>query len=222
MLAYLEARFKKMLEWQIEVYEGTLLLDRIPRDADNNQWTREDDIQSGRLSRKESTIVLECDKALTLLREEGSAVAMTEAVIQVREDMEQVVVRLAQSKVDEVTQRIEEDIITALEEIIAALQKAQRDLEQQQQPPGQPGPTGQPQDPPLIDMLAELKMLKSLQLRVNKRTQFYAELIKAVTGEDDEVGQAREEDLREALRQLAEREQRIYDATRDIVTGKNR
>ena len=50
--------------------------------------------RAGRLSRKESQIAVEADKALAVLREEGSAVAFPEAVAEMRDDMEQVVARL--------------------------------------------------------------------------------------------------------------------------------
>ncbi len=215
LLEYLEARFKKMLEIQLVVYEGTLRLDAVP-ESDRG---RGEEIQSGRLSRQESLILLECDKALQLLREEGSAVALPEAVGQMREDIQQVVVWLSQTKIGAMTQGVEEDIIAALEEIIAALQKAQKELEEQKDSPPPPPMEGQPEEPPLIDILAELKMLRSLQLRVNNRTQRYADQLQDA---QDVVGQANKDELVEALRVLAEREQRIFSATRDIVTGRNK
>ena len=72
---------------------------------------------------------------------------------------------------------------------------------------------------PLVDALAELKMIRSLQMRVNLRTQRYAKLLDNV---EDPVGQAVTEDLRRALGELGEREARIQQITRDIVLGKNR
>ncbi|MGE0608922.1 MAG: hypothetical protein AB7O62_17635 [Pirellulales bacterium] len=205
-LAMLEGRFRKMLEIQIQVYEGTLRLDRVPEE----QRDQDVQIESGRLGRKESTILIEADKALALLREEGSAVAMPEAVEQMRDDMAQVVSRLSQTKVGSVTQGLEEDIITALEELIAALEKAQQEMEKQK---GQPGQPGDPQDQPLVDKLAELKVIRSLQMRVNKRTQRYAKLIDGEQAVDPELVQA--------LEQLGDREQKIFRATKDIATGKN-
>src|SRR5204863_293131 len=86
----------------------------------------EGNIETGRLSRKEAEIVREADKALTLLHDEGSSIAFPESIGQMRDDMEQVVVLLAQKKTDIVTQGVEEDIIAALEEMIAALKKAQK------------------------------------------------------------------------------------------------
>jgi hypothetical protein len=121
-------------------------------------------------------------------------------------------VRLGQAKVDQVTQGIEEEILAGLDEMIASLQQAQRDKQDAKPRPGQPG---EPQEPPLVDRLAELKMLRSLQLRVNMRTQRYSKLIGGDAGQSDVP------ELLDALQRLAEREERIYRATRDIVLGKN-
>src|SRR5690606_30322948 len=66
MLVMLEARFRRMLDMQIEVYEGTVRLTELPEEA----RSRGSQIEAGRLGRKESLIVLEADKALELLRED--------------------------------------------------------------------------------------------------------------------------------------------------------
>jgi hypothetical protein len=174
------------------------------------------EIESGKLSHKQSLVVVDVDKVLALLREEGSAVALPEAVQQVREDMQQVVYRLARGMVENSkegisTQGIERDIITALQEIIDALKKAQQDQDKKTKP--QPSPPSQPQDPPLIDTLAELKMIRTLQMRVNTRTERYSKLI---PGE-----QAQQADLLEALQRLGDQEKRIHRVTRDLELGKN-
>ncbi len=208
-LAMLEGRFRKMLDQQVEVYEGTQRLDKVPQ----IERDRDDEIESGRLSRKESLIAVEADKALAVLREEGSAVAFPEAVAEMRDDMEQVVARLSQAKVGDVTQGIEKDIIAALEEMIASLKKAQKDMEEKAKQ-GEPPPSSGEQEPPLVDTLAELKMIRALQMRVNVRTQRYAEMTKTEQTETRE--------LLDALKHLAEREQRIHKVTRDIVVGRNR
>jgi hypothetical protein len=209
-LALLEARFRKMLDMQLQVYEGTQRLDHVPAEQRNH----DDEIEAGRLSRSEAAIVLEADKALVLLREEGTSVAFPEAVEQMRQDMQQIVLRLAQVKVGDVTQALEEDVIEALEEAIAAVQKALEDLEQNRTPPGEPPPPGEPQDPPLVDQLAELKMIRSLQARVKRRTERYSKMI--------EGPQADQADLIAALVRLSDRQERIEKATRDLSTGRNR
>ena len=207
MLAWLETRFRKMLKLQIEVYEGTVRLDGIPADDRD----RSIDIESSRLSRQEGTIVAEAAKVLNLLREDGTAVAFPEAVMQMSEDMQQIAQRLARTQVGDITQAIEQDVIAALEEMIAALQKAQK--ERDGEPPQDDSPQGPPEDPALIDALAELKMIRSLQMRVNRRTQRYSNLI--------EGERADTPDLLGALEDLSAREERIYRATRDIVVGRN-
>ena len=209
MLALLETRFRKMLQMQREVYEGTVRLDKVPR-ADR---AHSHDIEAGRLSGQEADIVLEADKALMLMREDGTAVALPEAVEQMRDDMEQVVQRLSRSLVDPMTQGIEEDILAALEEMIEAVKKAQQELEEKQQQQGPP-PQGEPQDPPLVDILAELKMVRALQMRVNRRTDRYSKLV--------EGEQATSDDVIRALKQLADRQDRIYRITRDLERKRNR
>jgi hypothetical protein len=208
MLAQLEARFRKMLEMQVQVHAGTLRLDRVPESARG----RDDEVEALRLSRKEKQIRDDCDKALELMREEGSAVAFPVAAEQMRDDMEQVMQRLERANVGSLTQSIELEIIKALEEMIAALQKAQREI----QAGGGGSGGGAGEDQPLVDKLAELRMIRTLQMRVNTRTQRYGKLLT-----DPEVEQADKPDLIEAVRRLAEREQKIKDITRDIVTGRN-
>jgi hypothetical protein len=208
VLADLERRFRKMLKMQTAVYDATVTLDEKPADRRD----RSDQIEASRLAGKEAKIVAEADKAMVLLREDGTSVALPEALAQLREDMESVMVRLDEAKTGQITQGIERDIIEALQEIIAALEKAQQDLKDQQNQPG--GQPGQPGDPPLVDMLAELKMIRSLQMRVNRRTGQYQKII--------EVKESTAAELLPKIQRLAERQDRIENIARDIVLGKNK
>jgi hypothetical protein len=207
LLAQLEARFLKVLQVQREIYDGTVRLDKIPVPERSHAY----EIDTGRLSNREAEITAEVEKALSLLREDGSSVAMPEAVQQVHDDMQQLVHRLAEGKSEVLTQNIEIDVIRGLEEIVDALKKAQKDSKKK--PPQGPTPNGQPQDPPLIEQLAELKMIRALQNRVNTRTERYSKLI------DGE--QADKEDVLDALRRLSEQEARVQKVTRDLELGKN-
>lgn len=204
MLVMLEARFRKMLDDQIAVYDETKKLDA----AAGKSQAHEMEIASGRLARRESLIVREADRALVLLREDGTSTAFPEAIEQARDDMQAVAQRLRETRVDLITQGLEEDVIAALEETLAALQQALKDLRDQKgnQQSGQG--QGQPGEKPLVDQLAELRMIRSLQVRVNKRTQQYGAMI--------EGEQAKETDLIEALEQLALRQQKIFQATREL------
>ena len=75
-----------------------------------------------------------------------------------------------------------------------------------------------PEDLPLVDAIAELKMIRTLQMRVNKRTDTYAKLL---SDPEHDVGQATDQDLLESLDQLSQREQRIHQITRDIILERN-
>lgn len=209
MLAQLEARYRKMLELQIQVYKTTIGMDNRP----DEERGRDFEVEGVKLSKREKAIIDECDKAIMVLKEEGSAVAFTEAGELMREDMEQIVKRLERTNVSVVTQGLELDVIKALEEMIAALQKAQKEL--QASGGGGGGGGGQPEDQPLVDKIAELKMIRSMQERILLRTQRYGKLL---TGEG--VEQAEKPDLVEAIRNLGEREERLQKVTRDIVVGR--
>jgi hypothetical protein len=205
VLAMLEARFRKMLEMQRDVYDGTVRLDKIP----SAERTHNHEIESSRLSGKEMQIIVEVDKTLLILREDGTTVAFAEAADQMRSDVQQVVDRLSQAKVGQVTQGIELDVIATLEEMIDALKKVQKDLEKNQ---NKLKPQSGQEDSPLVDKLAEMKMIRALQMRINTRTERYSKLV--------EGEQAENAELVDALRRLAERQQRIYRVTHDLSSGK--
>lgn len=209
MLVMLEARFRKMLDEQVEVYDETKKLDAASEKAPEHEL----EIASGRLARKETLIVREADRALLLLREDGTSTAFPEAIEQARDDMQSIAERLRETRVDLITQGLEEDVIAALEETLAALQQALKDLREQKGQPQQGQGQGQPGEKPLVDQLAELRMIRSLQVRVNKRTQQYGAMI--------EGEQAEETDLLEALEELALRQQKIFQATRELNTKEN-
>jgi hypothetical protein len=173
MLVMLEARFRKMLEEQTEVYDETKKLDAAAGKAP----THEVEIATGRLSRKESLIVREADRALVLLREDGTSIAFPEAIEQARDDMQTITDRLRDVKVDMITQGLEEDVISALEEALAAMQQALKDLRENKGKPPQGGSGGQPDDEALVNRIAELRMIRSLQARVNNRTKQYGAMI---------------------------------------------
>ncbi|QDS99428.1 hypothetical protein [Adhaeretor mobilis] len=210
-LVLLEARFRKMLEAEIEVYDETVRLDNSVDKAPRHEV----EIAAGRLSRRQDQVVREADRALTLLREDGTSVAFPEALEQAREDMQSISLRLSDLKTSVLTQALEEDVIAALEDALAAIQKALEELrEQQANQQQQQQQTGEPGEQPLVNQLAELRMIRALQSRVNKRTKSYDQII--------EGEQAFEAELIEALQNLAERQERIFQATHDLHTGRNR
>ena len=208
VLAALEARFRDMLLKQEAVNNGTLGIHAVPLDKRSDRHRN----RAVELARNEDEISLLAAKALTLLKEEGSSVAFPEAVEQIRDDMLTVARRLERADVGEITQNIEADIVESLKEILEALQKELEKLkDQKQQQQQQQQQEKKPS--PLVNKLAELKMLRSLQYRVNRRTKQMGRLV--------EGEQALDADVVSQLRQLSERQAKVQKATHDLATGKN-
>ncbi len=207
LLAKLEQRCRYMLSIQIEVYDGTVRVDKAIGTNPDKKASRAEEQRALQLSDREEIIVVEADKAIGILEAEGTAVAFPQMFEQVRDDAKNVARRLGKADVGTVTQVIEQDIIAALKEMIEALKKAQQDSK------GGQGQPGQPQNQKLIDLLAELKMIRAMQVRVNSRTKVYAQ---RYPGE-----QAEDPDIQKELAELAQRQMKIFDATNNIAKGKN-
>jgi hypothetical protein len=209
-LAKLEARLRKMAVMQSKVLDDTVTLAATPQEQRNRQT----DLKSGDLAFSEKKITLEADRAMLLLREEGSSIAFPEVVSQIRADTATVSDRLGQTKIDTVTQGIQQDILAALDEMITALQKAQRDMEQkqQQQQQGQQQQSGQGEQP-LVEALAELKLIRTMETRIKSTTDRYSSLL--------ESGSSTVEDVLPLLQNLSARQNRLYRITRDLVLKRN-
>jgi uncharacterized metal-binding protein YceD (DUF177 family) len=197
MLADLQSRLEKVLDAQRTVREQTVRIDQIP----TAERTRADQQKAVQLSRDESAIVAGLDQVLALLVEDGTAIAFPETVEQLIRDAESVVALLAASDASSVTQAIQSDIIATLEEMLAAVEKARS---QDAPKPGGGSPGSGPGKSPLVEKLAELKMIRSLQARINERTR----LLNHPSPQADE-----------SLRDLADRQHRVYQITRDIAEG---
>lgn len=207
-LTMLEARFQDMLQLQLRINAETVrLATREASERGEAHFTK-----SRGLSQDEQKNVLAADKALALLKEEGSSVAFPEAVDQMKSNMQSVAARLGKGDVDGTTQLLEKLIVESLEEMVLSLQKELEKLKEEQQQ-GQPQ-EGQQQDPQLVDTLAELKMVRSLQNQVNRLTK--------QVGQEIDGEQAEEADTLQLLQDLSRRQQRIQEATYDLSTGRNK
>ena len=121
--ATLVDRFRKMLEMQIDVQRGTARLSEVIGGNPGKQVRDEDRRTAVALSGNEKDIIVEATNAIELLEAEGSAVAFTKALRDLREDMLHVQRRLEISDVGMDTQGIEQEIIDTLKEVIEALGK---------------------------------------------------------------------------------------------------
>ncbi len=211
LLANLEERVGRMLRMQIEVYEATKNIDKNVQ-KNNNQRTTADIQKSQIESDKELAIIGEAEKALKLMEGEGSAVVFAGVLREVKGDMEAVQRRLNEGRVEKQTQDIEQDIIEQLTMMKEALKKAKQDLQDSKNKPSDPKEPGKPNQK-LIDLLNELKLIKSLQEQVNKRTIGHSK--------QDPGEQAKDPLIQAELKQLSDRQKVLQDMLHKIATQAN-
>jgi hypothetical protein len=97
-----------------------------------------------------------------------------------------------------------------LKDMVDALKKAQKEMEQK--PPMEGMPMEQkPQNQKLIDLIAELKLIKSMQVQVNNRTKMYGN---KEPGKNADILQAE-------LKQLSNRQTKLQEMIEKIAAGEN-
>ena len=210
LLVKLEARIRDMLRAERMILRGVQEL------ANETAATsrRERELESNRLGSEQTDITANITRALTLVRDDGSAVAIPEALQQIREDSALAADRLKRSDYGSFTQGIVESLVVSLEELLSALERAEREQQDRQEQGQARGRPANPGEQPLVDKIAELKMLRILQTRVNGRTSRFSALL------NEGTEQASETELIEALGRLAHRQERVERAAHDIATGR--
>ncbi len=167
-LADLEKKFKDMLTKQQAVNRRTIELDAIPRE----QWKRREQLNAVEQGRQQRSLGELADVCLGILREDGTTTVLPQLVEYLRDDMLAVAERLADSKVGQRTQAVEEDIVATIEDILDAIEQNQSQ-DDQPQDQNQQDQQGQPGEPGLLPTSAELKLLARLQTRVFQRTKAF-------------------------------------------------
>ena len=211
-LADLESRFRRMLAAQTEILTQT----QRYADEDAAVEARQIELQSIKLSIEERKVLIEGQRAMLLLEEEGSSMAFPEAVEQINGDLAIAIEYFNLNRLDKTNVELQQQVIATLEELIDSLTATQEAMEKKkkQQQQGQQGPPPPQQDQALVDALAELRLIKTLQLRINKRTSSLAQ--QAGVAEDP---QGRSEDplLNRQVRELSQRQFRVERVIREIV-----
>lgn len=162
LLAALEARFRAMLAQQLEVNKGTQTLAEIG--AAN--WKRSDQLELAELSRKQKWVGDQADQTLQILVEEGTTVVFPQIIEQIRDDGREVAGKIASADVGPTVQAAQAELEQAIRDLLGAVKKMQEELQQQDQQGGGGGG-----NQPLLPGSAELKLLRSCQLRVNSSTE---------------------------------------------------
>jgi len=170
VLKALEERFTEMLSKQREITAGTILTQKKRKEIEAltakgkvPSFVRE---RCQKFSEAESTLRADAESALKLIEEEGSSAVFPEIVKEIAEDLALVSGFLENFETGLATVEVQKQIENVLEELLDALT---RRMEQQDGKDGQGN--GEGQDQPLIPLTAELRMLRTLQVGVNRKTK---------------------------------------------------
>jgi hypothetical protein len=212
LLAYLKEKFTKMLAEQRAVTRETRSLDlklralkavASPGSTGSQEIGRKDRQLAEALAVREAGIGLLADDVIDLLSEDGTTLVFPGVVEEVKRDIENVSGLLSRIETGERTQHIEREIEVAIEEILKALEQAQRSP-----PPPNPSQGRQSRSGagPLLPLSAELKMVRSLQARVNERTKAFDLARKPELGPEDKLQlhavQKKQKEVETMLRKL--------------------
>lgn len=204
LLASLEARFQRMLAAETQIQEGTVSLAATPQ----KDWLDQYYGRCRELAQQQTELASECAQTVNLLREDGTSVSILLAVEDIEADMGSVSGWLQESKVGDLTQSVQNDIIESLKQLIETTQKEMQEMkEQQQESQQQQGP---PQKPGLVELMAEIKMLKNLQLQVNRRTKQVDGLLQSASSEDLPS-------LKTQVHDLAVRQRRLIETAKELA-----
>ncbi len=207
LLEALERRLSRMLAKQTKIFKQTLSLhNRLKEVTGKTPRALQD--KGRQLGDGEADLAAEAEKVLEIMREEGTTVVIPDVLDDMRQDLDGLAARLTKLKTGDYTRAVQRDIIETLKELIEVIKE---ELNQRQG--GKPGDGDSQegdQDQNLLPTSAELKMLRSLQLRVNRRTSTFDRF---VSKEDTERGRiaGKQKSTAKLTRTMADRLNREED-----------
>ena len=204
LLASLEARLQRMLVAETQLREGTITLAATPQ----KDWLDQYYGRCRELAQQQSELTLQCSQTVSLLREDGTSVAILLAVEDVEADMGSVSGWLQESKVGELTQSVQSDIIESLKQLIETTQKEMQEMKEEQQQQQQQQRSEQKQG--LVELMAEIRMLRNLQLQVNRRTKQVDGLLQKAATDDLPA-------LQKQVHELSLRQHRLTQSARELA-----
>ncbi len=166
-LVRLEDLFNQMLTRQQQATAQTGQVDADRKADKDAELRRADRITLKRLSQEELELGLLAVQALELIEKDGTSISFPVVVANMRDNLQQVAEMLEGHDTSDATQTLQREIEKTLEELIEALQIAKKSK------PGGSGGGGGKCKPALLPNTAELKLLRALQLRVNRRTKAF-------------------------------------------------
>jgi hypothetical protein len=204
LLAALESRFAAMLAKQIETNKRTNQLDSVGKD----KWSRADQLELVAVAKDQDWVGDEAESAMKILKEDGTTIVVPQIIEQVRDDAHDAGKRLAAADTGANVRQIQESIVATLQDLLDAVREMQKKHEKGESGGNESGDSDR--NPPLLPGSAELKLLKSWQIRVNRLT----EEIDKLRGASDAAP-----DLSKKLNSTAKRQAAVAQMARDLVEG---
>ncbi len=208
-LASVEERLAKILEEQKACNIQTRKT-YSRRNQKTSAYDRQAKQTLGELSKTEGSLAEEVQSVRNMLKKEGSTVVFPEVLREVQEDLAAVQKQLAQFEPGPLVQTTQEDIVRTLEELISAVRK---ELSKGHGRAMSGGGQGQGQGSgkaPLVPPVAELRMLRLQQLRVNAGTRRAQRMV--------ESKQITQEAADAQYRKLSERQKRVTDIAKKMAS----
>ena len=202
----LQQMFAAMLERQQVATRQTVALEE-KKNEQEGQLKRSDRVTLRKVTAEEKALAKEAQQALALLEEEGTSIVFPSVVANLAENLLAVAKLVENQRTGSFTQELQVEIEQTLLELLGALEQAQG----KQNARGEAGEAGEGEQgkTPLLPNTAELKMLRALQLRVNRRTQ----ALDANRQGDQELDKLRQEQLTA----ISKMQERIRDMVGEIL-----
>ncbi len=165
----LEDIFNEMLTRQRQTSAHTVQFDADHQGEKNSELKRADRLTLRRLTQEERDLAELAQQALVLIEKDGTSISFPVVVANMQDNLQHIATRIEEAETGAYTQTLQLEVQKTLEELIDALQVAKKN--------GSGGGQCKPGNckPALLPNTAELKLLRSLQLRVNRRTKAFDE-----------------------------------------------
>ncbi|MEZ6095158.1 MAG: hypothetical protein R3C03_13170 [Pirellulaceae bacterium] len=209
ILKLLEERFRDLLEEQLKVNERTESIAKLNAGVKPIDF----ELQCQKIGQAQIKVATSGQKAQDLLREEGSSIVLLQTIDQLLDDMSVVANRIGEQKLDALTLSMQQDIVETLAFLVDSVKQSQEDHETAKRNgrPNDSQPAARPGEQPLVNAIAELKLIRSLQERVLRR---HTSLSKQLSNHQLSPSQTAEWHA-EILR-LRQQEEKLTSATRQI------
>ena len=203
-LAKIDQLLQKILDRQVKISASTKAV-HGHRAAKKPHYRRPEQLKLTEMSNGEGRLAADIKRIRDMLLKEGNTVVFPEVLREVRGDLQDVQKLLSSQDAGPFAQGLQQEIERSLQEMIDAIRKELAERRRKQQ-----GGGGQCQGgggkQPLVPPIAELKMLRTLQLGINRRTRLLnkQQEAKQVAGEKAAAEHKKLGERQESVRKMAE------------------